>query len=164
MAAFVDSPSPDKTVYHFYHAYFEQDYDTVAQDLSVFWAVNLLPQYHDLTPAELLQKRAEIEQETGAVLKGFEENQPAEKGLAIEVLKDYTRIGEYSALVVYQVMQQGQPFQKEVAFLIKEDGGYKIVNFSPVQDTDLKLIIDYDLEQLDESFKELLGVQPSSPG
>lgn len=157
-AAYVDVPSPDKTVDHFYQAYFDQDYDTVVQDLSVFWAVNLLPQYQDLAPAELLQKRAEIEQETSTVLKSFEENQPPEEGVSVEVLKDYTKTGEYSAIVVYQVMQQQQPVQKEVAFLIKEAGGYKIINFSPLDDSDLELINNYNLDQLDESFKELLGV------
>ncbi len=156
-AAYVDIPSPDKTVHHFYQAYFKQDYDTVAKDLSVFWAVNLLPQYHQLTPAELLQNRAEIEKATGTVLKGFEANQPVQEGLSVEVLKDYTQTGAYSAVVVYQVMQQQQAIQKEVALLIKEDSGFKIINLSPLRDTELELITNYDLDQLDASFKELLG-------
>ncbi len=157
-AAFVDVSSPDKTVDHFYQAYFDRDYETVAHDLSVFWSLNYLPQYRDMSSAELMQNRAEIEQETAAMLKSLEENQPTEQDVSVEVLKEYTKTGEYSALVVYQVMQQEQPVQKEVAFLIREAGGYKIINLSPIEDSDLELVESYSLDQLDESFKELLEV------
>ena len=157
-AAYVDISSPDKTVDHFYQAYFAKDYESVAQDLSVFWSVNYLPQYVNMSPSELLQNRAEIEKETAAMLQNLEGDQPLEEDISIEVLKEYTKTGEYSALVVYQVMQQEQPIQKEVAFLIREAGDYKIINLSPIRESDLEIVKSYDLDQLDDSFKQLLEV------
>lgn len=157
-AAHVDVSSPDKTVDHFYQAYFARDYETVAHDLSVFWSVNYLPQYMDMSPAELLQNRAEIEKETAAMLQSLEGERSFEEGITVEVLKEYTKTGEYSALVVYQVMRQGEPIQKEVALLIREVGDYKIINLSPIRESDLEMVQNYSLDQLDESFKQLLEV------
>lgn len=158
-AAYVDIATPEKTLKNFYQAYFEKDYETVADNLSVFWSVNILPQYQDLSAAELVQKRAEIVKDTETALKALEEEQPPEQGLSVEVMDEYTKTGEYSALVVYQVMEKKEPVQKEVAFLIKEAGSYKIINFSPIEDSDLELLKEYSLDQLDASFKILLGVQ-----
>ncbi|MGI6468120.1 MAG: hypothetical protein ACOX0Q_03725 [Syntrophomonadaceae bacterium] len=154
----VEIASPDKTVDHFYQAYLARDYETVARDLSVFWSVNYLPQYMDMSPAELLDNRAEIEKETAAMLKSLEAEQPFEEGISVEVLMEYTKTGEYSALVVYQVMHEGEPIQKEVALLIREAGDYKIINLSPIRESDLEMVQNYSLDQLDESFKQLLEV------
>ncbi len=157
-AGYVDISTPERTVQSFYKAYFDKDYETVADHLSVFWAANILPQYQNLSPAELLEKRDAIVTETGTALRNMEENQPPQPGLSIEVLKEYSKTGEYSALIIYQVMEQEQPIQKEVAFLIKEAAGYKIISFSPIEDSDLESINEYNLDQLDASFKILLGV------
>lgn len=159
LAAYVDISTPERTLNEFYQAYFDKDYNTVADNLSVFWSVNILPQYQNQSASELLQKRDEIVKEAAAALKSSEANLPPQDSLSVEVLKEYTKSGEYSALVIYQVMDKKEPVQKEVAFLIKEAGAYKVINFSPIRDSDLELVKDYRLDELDNSFKILLGVQ-----
>lgn len=159
LAAYIDVATPEKTIDNFYEAYFEKDYETVANNLSVFWSVNMLPQYQDLSAAELLQKRDEIVKDTADKIKSEEADQPQIEGLSVVVMDEHTKTGEYSALVVYQVLEHKEPVYKEVAFLIKEAGGYKIITSAPIEDSDLDLLKEYRLDQLDASFKILLGVQ-----
>lgn len=159
LAAYVDVATPGKTIENFYKAYFEKDYETVADNLSVFWSVNMLPQYQDLSAAELLQKRDDIVKDTAEKIKSEEYNEPPIEGLSIVVLDEYTKTGEYSAVVIYQVLEQKEPIYKEVAFLIKEAGDYKIIMSTPIEDSELELFKEDSLNQLDASFKILLGVQ-----
>jgi len=155
-AAFIDSPSPENTVEDFYNAYFNRDFDTAAEDLSVFWSVRFLPQYSSLAPSELIEKRDIIEEETGKVIAQIEENNKIPANLSIEILNAYTKKGENSALVVYNFRENGEAAGIEAAILIKEKGRLRIFNMAPISTEDLEKIQNYDITLLDESFKDLI--------
>ncbi len=156
-AAFLDKPEPEKTVLNFYNAYFTKDYDTVAADLSVFWAVRFLPDYQDKTPAELLAERSQIEKEISAVISEIEAENTLPEGLSVKILGEYTKIGENSALVVYDFLEKGQPTSREAALLIKENGKFRIFNMSPVDDSVMDQVQDFAIEDLDKGFDSLLN-------
>ena len=154
-AAFVES-SPQQPVENFYQAYFERDYDTVSQNLSVFYSIRFLPQYSTMTPAQLLENRDTIEKETSKVIAQIESKNELPKNLSIEIMPSYTKKSENSALVVYTFKENGQPSGMELAILIKEKGKYRIFNLSPVAAQDLEQVKQGNLQELDAGFKKLL--------
>ncbi len=155
-AAFFDIAKPENTVNDFYTAYFNQDYDTVAENLSVFWSVRFLPQYSSLQPSELIENRSDIERETSKVIAQIEENNELPANLSIEVLKNYTRVGENSALVVYNFNQDGKTIGIEAAILIEENDRLRIFNMAPISEEDLEEMQDYDITLIDQSFQNLI--------
>ncbi|MEN6349954.1 MAG: hypothetical protein ABFD08_11225 [Syntrophomonas sp.] len=157
-AMFMDTSKPEIIVQRFYQAYFQRDFPKVSENLSVFWSVRFLPQYSLLPPSELVAKRAAIEADATKVIAQIESKNEIPKNIKIEVMPDYTKTGEYSALVVYNFVQNGKPSGMELAVLIKENGRFRIFNMSPVATQDLEQIKNGDLKELDEGFKSLLGV------
>ena len=158
-AAYVDSPDPEQTVENFYQAYFSHDYDTMAENLSVFWSVNFLPQYQTLTPAQLLEKRDAIEKETSAMLAKLEEQTTIPSGIDMEFLPSYTQVGEKSAVTAYEFKQNGESMGMELAILIKEDNQLRIINTMPVNKETLEQIKTSDISDLDSSFEQLLNAK-----
>lgn len=158
-AAFVDVSDPEQVVEDFYTAYFQRDFETVAENLSVFWSVQLLPQYTSLAPAELLNKRDEITADVSQVIAEQEENNPLADNLSVEVLSEYTRQGDNSALVVYSIRENGTEISLEMAILIKEADSYRIFSMTPVNQEVLGMITSDDFNALEESFTELLQAQ-----
>lgn len=156
-AAFLDKPEPEKTVLNFYNAYFTKDYNTVAANLSVFWAVRFLPDYQDKTPAELLAERSQVEKDIAAVISEIEADNTLPEGLSVKILREYTKIGKNSALVVYDFLEKGQPTSREAALLIKENGKFRIFNMSPVDDSVMDEVQNFAIEDLDEGFASLLN-------
>jgi len=156
-AAYFDPTRPNKTVENFYQAYFSGDYDTVASNLSVFWAVRLLPQYAEMKPAELLANRAKIEKELSQAIAEVEKTNAAPKDIKIEVMKPYTKEGETSAVVVYKFMQKSKEAGMEAAILIKEQGRFRIFTMTQVDEQSLAQIKAVDISELDTNFKELLA-------
>ncbi len=155
-AAYVDVPTPDDTVTEFYEAYFNQDYSLAAENISVFWAAQLLPEYADLQPAELLSDRAALENEAAQFFSLVEQQNPTPADVAVKVNPAYSRVGEYSALVVYELTQGSEPASMEIAMLIKETNRFYIINIYPLQEENLKDIQEFDMETLDSDFKEIL--------
>lgn len=156
-AAFVEKAPSEKTVTNFYHAYFTRDFDTVASNLSVFWAARLLPQYSILSPAQLLEKRAEIEADTAKLISSIEEKNKLPTDMDIEIMKDYTKTGKNSAIVVYVFKEKGKAAGMEAAVLINELGQFRIFNLSPVNDQTLAQIKAIDINTLDENFAQLIA-------
>ncbi|MDD2620135.1 MAG: hypothetical protein PHC92_05660 [Syntrophomonadaceae bacterium] len=154
-AAFVES-SPEKTVQDFYQSYFERDYDSVTKNLSVFWSIRFLPQYSSMTPAQLLENRENIEKEASKVIAQIESENKLPQNISIEIMPEYTKKSESSALVVYSFKEDGQVSGMELAILIKEKGKYRIFNMSPVAPQDLEQIQQGNLQELDAGFKKLL--------
>lgn len=148
--------SPEKTVRDFYAAYFSKDYNTVASNLSVFWAVRFLPDYQDKNPAELLAERSQIEKEITAVITEIEVENTLPEGLDIKVLPKYTKIGTNGALVVYDFLEKGQPTSREAALLINEKGQFRIFNMSPIDYSLMEEIKNFSIEDLDAGFATLL--------
>jgi len=155
-AAYGDTPAPEKTVKTFYTAYFNRDFNTVSQNLSVFWSVRFLPQYAAMTPTELLANRTKIEADISKVIADIEKDNQIPKGISIEVNKVYTKQGENSAIVVYGFKENGKITSMETAVLIKENGQLRIFNMSPVDPQTLDQIKAIDIKVLDENFTNLL--------
>ncbi len=155
-AAYMDIPTPEDTVTEFYEAYFNQDYSLAAENISVFWAAQLLPEYADLKPAELLADRAALEKEVTQFFSMVEQQNPAPADVGIEVNPAYSRIGEYGALVVYELTQSSEAVSMEIAMLIKETDRFYIINIYPLQEENLKDVQEFDMNALDSDFKEIL--------
>lgn len=155
-AAFIDKSGAEKTVEDFYQAYFNRDYDTVAEHLSVFWAVQFLPQYQNLSPGQLLENRATIEKEIAQIIKEIEEDTKYPENLRIEVNSSLTKQRDNSALVGYTFQENGETSGMEVAILINESGAYRIYSMSPANPTDIQGITDENMDNLDANFKSLL--------
>jgi hypothetical protein len=161
-AAFVDKSAPEKVVQNFYQAYFERDFETVGENLSVFWAAQIIPQYSTLTPAQLLEKRDQVEKDTVKTISAMEENNKIPENLSIEILKDYTRLGKNSAIVAYNFKQDGKPAGMEAAILIKEEGQLRIFNLSPITEQNLQQIKTLDINTLDKNFAQLTSSKSDS--
>jgi hypothetical protein len=155
-AAYFDPTRPNKTVENFYQAYFSGDYDTVASNLSVFWATRLLPKYAEMKPAELLTNRAKIEKELSKAIAGAEKTNAAPKDIKIKVLKPYTKEGTSSAIVVYKFIQKSKEAGMEAAILIKEQGRFRIFTMTQVDAQSLAQIKAVDISELDTNFEQLL--------
>lgn len=156
-AAFIDTSAPENTVRDFYGAYFEKDYETVSNNLSVFWGAQMLPQYASLKPQELLNKRAQIESDMAAFLANYGGNAPVPEDLSIEILKKYTKKGEYGAMVAYSFKEAGEEKSLEAAFLVKEDGKFRIYNLVPISRDILPQVANYDIKSLDSQISQLLN-------
>lgn len=156
-AAFVDNSAPENTVQEFYQAYFTHDYETVASDLSVFWAAQMMPQYAMLSPQELLAKRTAAETDMKEFLAKWEGSAPTPpENIEVKVLKDYTQMGKNAAVVAYAINEDKKEIAVEAAFLIKEDGKFRIYNMAPVQRENLGQIKEFDIEQLDSQISDLI--------
>jgi len=155
-AAYVDVSNPEKVVENFYNAYFAGDYDNVAENLSVFWSVQFLPEYTSQSPAELLNNRDEIIKEINQVISEQEKENPLEDNYSVEIHPEYTRQGMNSALVVYSIKQNGNKVGMEMAILINEAGQFRIFSMTPVNTESLEMITEEDVQALEKSFTELL--------
>lgn len=155
-AIFFDYSEPENTVNDFYTAYFNRDFDTVAENLSVFWSVRFLPQYGSMQPAELIENREAIEKETSKVIAQIEGDNDLPQNLSIDILKDYTKAGENSALVVYNFNEDGKTVGIEAAILIRENGSLRIFNMAPISTEDLEVLKNYDMTVIDENFLPLI--------
>ncbi|MEA4924709.1 MAG: hypothetical protein VB084_05290 [Syntrophomonadaceae bacterium] len=157
-AAYGDTPAPEKTVKNFYQAYFNRNFDVVAQNLSVFWSVRFLPDdYANMAPAELIENRPQIEEQIAAVIADIEKDTEIPQGVTVNIMKDYTKIGQKSAVVVYSFMENGKETGMEAAILIMEKGQFRIFNMSPIDETILGQVKDLDINRIDENFTELLN-------
>lgn len=158
-AAFVDVSQPEQVVEEFYTAYFNRDFETVSDNLSVFWSVQFLPQYTSLSPAELLNNRDAIIKEVRQVIAEGEKENILEEDYSIEVLPEYTRQGTNSALVVYSIKENGREVSLEMAILIKEDSQFRIFNMMPTNKEALDMITHEDFKALEESLGKLLQAE-----
>jgi hypothetical protein len=155
-ASYWDRPVAEETVDEFYHAYFDKDFETMAQNLSVFWSANFLPQYAYMDKDELLASRPEIEKATVEMFTSIEGEEPMPSNIDVKILKEYTKQGENSALVVYEIVEGKTVAGTEAALLIQEESGYKIFTMASVDRATLQQLKDVDISILDENFGHLL--------
>ncbi|MGI5921273.1 MAG: hypothetical protein ACOX6I_06010 [Syntrophomonadaceae bacterium] len=158
-AAVIDKSAPEKVVQDFYQAYFERDFETVASNLSVFWAAQLMPQYSLMSPDQLLENRDEIEATIGNTIRSMEENNTIPDNLSTEIMKDYTKLGENSAIVVYKFMEGDKAAGMEAAILIKEKGQLRIFSLTPISEQNLEQIKTLNIKTLDDNFGKLVTPQ-----
>lgn len=156
-AQYFDYSPAEKTLSEFYESYFNKDYETVANHLSVFWATRVLPQYSVLPPEELLASRDAIEKDVAELVQTIEQDVAIPGDIKLNILREYTKTGEYSALIVYELVDKENTPVKEVAVLIFEAGKFRIFDLSPIDDKGLNEIIALDLNVLDDNFHVLLN-------
>jgi len=157
-AAYGDIAAPEKTVKNFYKAYFSRNFDVVAQNLSVFWSIRLVPDdYSSMSPAELLENRPKIEKETAAKLAEMEKDSDIPQNVTVNIMKEYTKIGKESAVVVCSFAENGKETGMEATLMIMEKGQFRIINISPIDETVLAELKDLDMNPIDEQFSELLN-------
>ncbi|NLT21401.1 MAG: hypothetical protein GXY16_10440 [Syntrophomonadaceae bacterium] len=158
-AEYIDTSDPEKVIADFYSSYFTGDYQATANNLSVFWSVNYLPQYATEEPVNLVAKRETIVKETAELIKEMDAGNPMPDNLSIKVLPDYTRTMPNSAVVVYSFLEDGKEVGKSVSILIMEDRQYRILSWQPIPDEALETVKDIDLEALDKNFRDLMAAK-----
>lgn len=160
-AAFIDTAPAENVVEDFYDAYFTRDYARVAQNLSVFWAFKLLPQYSSYSPDELLKNREQIIKDIEQVIAHIESQNKFPSDLSVNIEKKYSKKGKNSAIVAYSFIQSGKKQHMEMALLIYEKGAFRIISFSPASPEELENITKDDIKNLDQQFYKLLNNKPA---
>jgi len=155
-AAFVQYANPEKVVSSYYNAYFTGDFKTVSENTSVFLAAQALPQYSNLSPATLLSKRAAIEEDIALIMEQGGETSQFE-GLSVEIMPEYTRKGESTAVVAYKILKDGKLIGMEAAILDKENNRLRIFQTTPVTEESLPEIKKLDMKEMDKNLKTMLG-------
>jgi len=155
-AAFVMYANPEKVVNAYYDAYFAGDFKTVSEHTSVFLAAQALPQYGNLSPATLVAERREIEKDIALIMEQNADTANYE-GLSIEVMPEYTRKGESTAIVVYKVLKDGKELGMEAAILDKEAKRLRLFQTTPVAKEGLAEIKKLDMKEMDKNLATMLA-------
>jgi len=155
-AAFVLYANPEKVVADYYTAYFTGDFETVSENTSVFLAAQALPQYANLSPATLLAKRGAIEDDVALLME--QGGEPTQfEGLSIEIMPEYTRRGEATAVVAYKILKDGEPFGMEAAILDKENNRLRIFQTMPISEESLPEIKKLNMQEMDKNLQSMLS-------
>ncbi|NLW92037.1 MAG: hypothetical protein GXY34_10640 [Syntrophomonadaceae bacterium] len=155
-AAFVMYANPEKVVNAYYDAYFAGDFKTVSEHTSVFLAAQALPQYGNLSPATLVAERREIEKDIALIMEQNADTANYE-GLSIEVMPEYTRKGESTAIVVYKVLKDGKELGMEAAIMDKETKRLRLFQTTPIVKESLAEIKQLDMKEMDKNLATMLA-------
>lgn len=155
-AAYRDYSNPEVVAKSFYSAYFKSDYDTMAQNLSVFWGVQFMPQYMLMSPQELLENRPAIEASMADFITQMESENKAPANMSIKILPKYTQRADNTALVVYEFREKNKSVGMEMALLLKEHNRMRILQMMPTNQEQLGQLTGNDIAAMEESFKEML--------
>lgn len=156
-AAYEDYSNPEVAVKSFYTAYFHNDYQTVAENLSVFWGVQFMPQYMLMSPDQLIENRPAIEKNMTEFISRVETENKVPTDMTIKILPRYTQRAENTALVAYEFKQKDKSVGMEMALLLKEKNRMHILKMMPVTEEQLQQLNGNDITVLEESFKDMLG-------
>jgi hypothetical protein len=151
-----DHSDPGVVVRTYYQAYFKGDYETMAQNLSVFWGVQFMPQYMTMSPQELIENRPAIEKNMAEFISGMELGNKVQDNMSINMLPEYTQRTDNTALVVYEFRQQNKAVGMEMALLLKENNHMRILKMITVDQEQLDHLTGNDIAEIEESFKEML--------
>ena len=156
-AAYRDYSNPEVVAKSFYSAYFKSDYDTMAQNLSVFWGVQFMPQYMLMSSQELIENRPAIEKSMAEFISQMEsKNNKMPANMSIKILPKYTQRAENTALVAYEFREKNKPVGTEMALLLKENNRMRILQMMPANQEQLNQLTGNDIAEIEESFKEML--------
>ena len=155
-AAYRDYSNPEVTVKSFYQAYFKSDYETMSQNLSVFWGVQFMPQYMLMSPQELIENRPTIEDSMTEFISRMESENKVPSNMSIKILSKYTQRADNTALVAYEFRQQNKLVGIEMALLVKENNRMRILQMMQVDQKQLNQLSGNDIAEMEESFKEIL--------
>jgi hypothetical protein len=156
-AAYRDYSNPEVAVKNFYQAYFSGEYETMAQNLSVFWGVQFMPQYMLASPQELLENRPAIEESMTEFITRMELENKVPANMSIKMLPKYTQRADNTALVAYEFREKNNSVGMEMALLVKENNRMRIFQMMPVADQEqLDQLAETDIATIEENFKEML--------
>jgi len=145
---------PEKTVENFYLAYAGSDYEGMAENLSVFWSLQFLPQYGVNKPSELIEKRPEIVKDTAEILSSTTTDIDTE--LKVKVLPEYTQEWNNTAMVVYAGLKDEEEMGREVALLVKEKEDFYIYIWMPIYDEESIETLKSEFSEFDTYYSEIL--------
>ncbi len=155
-AAYRDYSNPEVAVKNFYQAYFSSNYETMAQNLSVFWGVQFMPQYMLMSPQELIENRPAIEESMTELISRMESENKVPANMSIKILPKYTQRADNIALVAYEFREKNKSVGMEIALLVKENNHMRIFQMMPADQTQLDQLTGNDIATIEESFKEVL--------
>ncbi|HNX28054.1 MAG TPA: hypothetical protein PKN87_01390 [Syntrophomonadaceae bacterium] len=147
--------NPEKTVEDFYVSYINSDYQGMAENLSVFWSVQFLPQYSTSKPSEVIAQRETIEKETADILSATTTD--IQSGLKITVLPEYTKEWENTAMVVYSGSLDEEELGREVALLLKENQKFYLYMWMPCGDDAALTALETDFAKFDADYTQVLA-------
>ena len=147
--------SPEKTVEDFYTAYAQSDSTGMAENLSVFWSLQFLPQYVDKSPSELIAQRDDIVKDTAGVLSST--TTEVESELKIKVLPEYTQKWNNTAMVVYSGLLGEEELGRQVALLVREKENFYIYLWMPFYDDESLETLQSDFSEFDTYYSEVLA-------
>jgi hypothetical protein len=108
-----------------------------------------------MPPAELLKNRARIEKDVSGILAEAEKNNQIPENTTISILKEYTKEGKNSAVVVYAIKENGKTTYQEAAILVREENKLRILQMVPVNEQTLEQVKQIDINTLDSNFESL---------
>ena len=146
---------PEKAVENFYIAYAQSDYQGMAENLSVFWSLQFLPQYGDKSPTELIAQRDEIVKAAAEILSST--TTEVESELKIKVLPEFTQKWNNTAMVVYAGFLGEEELGREVALLVKEDNNYYLYLWMPFYNDESLETLKSDFSEFDTYYSEVLA-------
>ena len=150
------SDNPEVAVKTFYHAYFQSDYETMELNLSVFWGVQFMPQYMQMSPQELLENRPAIEKSMMEFITQMESENKVLDNMDIKILPKYTQRADNTALVAYEFREQNKSVGMEMALLVKEDNRMRILKMMPVDQEQLDRLTVNDIAEMEKNFNKML--------
>ena len=155
-AAYRDYSNPEVVAKSFYSAYFKSDYDTMAQNLSVFCGVQFMPQYMLMSSQELIENRPAIEESMTDFITQMESENKAPANMSIKILPKYTQRADNTALVVYEFRQHNKSVGMVMSLLVKEHNRMRIFQMMPADQAQLDQLTGNDIAPMEASFKEML--------
>lgn len=157
-AAYKDPSNPEVIVRNFYNAYFQNDYETVAQNLSVFWGAQFMPQYMLMSPEELIEKRPIIEKNMTKLISQIESQNKIPDDMNVKILSKYTQRQKNTGLVVYELREKNKPINLEMALLLKENNRMYLLQWWSIDREQLQQLNKNDLVAIEAYYSELLGL------
>lgn len=146
-------PNPEITVTRYFKAMNARQYDVAADQLSVFQVVTACPEYMELSPHELVNKRSEIIPKVSQMMT---EANPDAMNVKITIEPSYTLVGDYAALVVFNQEEEGQPKLLTTSLLIKEAGRFRIYDAAPLSPQGIETFSKNQFKEFDSSLRTLL--------
>lgn len=153
---YLDFKSPETVVKSYFDQVSAQDYRQAVNKLSVFFVAISMPEYSSYQPKQLIKARPEIINKTAQLM---EENARLveQQTIDVTVLPSYTKVGKVSAMVAFKVASEGREAEFGLAYLIKENGRFRIIGLQGIPSSALDRLKDFDIKSMDEEFNHILN-------
>ena len=158
-ASFSPQAQAEKSVKHFYNAYFTENHDDMVKYVSTLWVYNHL-QINESYQSALTQ-RTQYEEKIQLLLTFANDLALANNQTHIKVNPQYTVVGDFSALVVFEA---SSPISSNLymAVLIFEDQQYRMLQAIPLDEELLQILNQDVLTQFETTLQELFKITTMS--